>query len=463
MGLCALFAAQQTRSQSKNEEKNEKDLPNVLFIIADDMGYGDPACYGNPYTRTPNIDKLAAEGIRFTRGYAGSSVSSPSRCALLTGLHTGHSRIRSNFVDAAGIEGMKGTQTIRRQGLTPEDVTIADVMKENGYVTGLVNKWHQDGFDPNAGPLDHGFDEFRGWLISTSYSNDPYYYPEWRFHGRELVKIPENENGRQVLHNNDISTDDAIDFIQRHKDERFFLYLAYDTPHEPYVINDTGLYDGYDWDETSRLYAALITHMDQNIGRVLACLDELGIADNTLILFISDNGGASMAPHRTLRPNGILRGLKGNLYEGGLRVPMIVKMPGGPEGAVCHEPVWFPDILPTVAGLTNSPAPEGIDGIDLAPLWTGQRMNLKERVLYWEFPGKSYALIRGPWKIVRPNKNSPTELYNLDNDISETTDLAEVFPEIVRELERIALSESTPSENFPNGWKGFNRTGSREQ
>lgn len=452
-----MIACLPTQADAQDRPQPGERLPNIVFIVADDMGWGDLACYGNPYTQTPNIDRLAAEGIRFTQGYAGSAVSSPSRCALLTGMHTGHTRVRNNFVDAEGIEGPKGEQTVRRQGLTADDVTIAHVLKQQGYVSAVINKWHLDGFDKNAGPLDRGFDEFRGWLVSTVYSNDPYYYPEWRFHGRELIKIPENENGVQAIHNNDISTNDALDFIQRQADKPFFLYLAYDAPHEPYNINDTSTYDQYAWDDTAKRYASLITSMDANIGRVMACLDSLELSRHTIVIFISDNGGASMAPHRTLHPNGILRGQKGNFYEGGIRVPIIIKKPGSPQGAVNHQPVYFPDFMPTIAELAGCTPPKGIDGTSLVPLIAGETPDLRNRPLYWEFTGKTYALRLGEWKIIRPSRDKPTELYNIENDISETTDLADRYPEIVAELEKLALGMSEPSANFPNGWQGFNR------
>ncbi|MDL2243301.1 sulfatase-like hydrolase/transferase, partial [Bacteroidales bacterium OttesenSCG-928-J19] len=233
LGICSVAACVPTGTQAQSNKTEQSENPNIVLIIADDMGWGDLGCYGNAYTKTPNIDRLASKGVRFTQGYAGSAVSSPSRCSLITGMHTGHTRIRNNFVAAEGIEGKKGDKTIRRQGLKAEDVTLPQLLKPRGYVSGVINKWHLDGFDTQAGPLDRGFDEFKGWLVSTSYSNDPYYYPEWRFHGRELIKIKENENGVQARHNNDISTEEAIDFMKKHRHESFFLYLAYDSPHEP--------------------------------------------------------------------------------------------------------------------------------------------------------------------------------------------------------------------------------------
>ena len=447
VGACSAVAC----SSEQGKKQTAEGPMNVLLIIADDMGYADLGSYGNPYIKTPNLDRLASEGVRFTQGYSGSAVSSPSRCALITGFHTGHTRIRNNFVDAEGIEGTKGRSIIRRQHITPQDTTIATVLKQAGYATGLVNKWHMDGFNPDAGPLDNGFDEFKGWLVSTGHSNDPYYYPYNRFNGRELVNIPENADGKKVRHNNDISTEEAIDYIDRHQNEPFFLYLAYDSPHEPYIINDTMMYNKFDWNSETKQYAALVTSMDRNIGRVLDRLDELNLTDNTLIIFVSDNGGATMAPHKELRTNGVLRGNKGNFYEGGIRVPIIVKAPFAQPGLVTDEPVFFPDIMPTIAEATGARAPQGIDGQSWIPLLKGEPVNFHDRTMFWEFPGHSYAVRQGAWKAVH-RKNQPTELYNIEQDISETTNLADQYPDLVKRFETIAEAESVPSPNFPNAW-----------
>ena len=258
------------------------DKPNIIFILADDMGYCDLSCYGNKYIETPNIDRLAATGTAFTQCYAGSGISSPSRCALMTGKNTGNTTIRDNFCIAGGIEGLKGTKTIRRMHLQPNDTTIATVLGAAGYRTCLVNKWHLDGFNPEATPLNRGFDEFYGWLISTAYSNDPYYYPYWRFNNEKLENVKENEGDKHIKHNTDLSTEDAIKFINRNKNNPFFLYLAYDAPHEPYNIDETTWYDDEAWDMNTKRYASLITHMDRAIGRLLAELDRLGLRENTL-------------------------------------------------------------------------------------------------------------------------------------------------------------------------------------
>ena len=447
-----LFAAG-LLAASSIQAQHDAQRPNILFILADDLGYADLSCYGNEYIRTPYIDSLAATGVRFTHCYAGSAVSSPSRCTLMTGKHTGHSTIRDNFVMAGGIEGKKGDQTIRRMHLQESDTTIADVLRAAGYRTCLVNKWHLDGFNPEATPLNRGFDEFYGWLISTANSNDPYYYPYYRFHGRELVNIAENADGRHAIHNTDLSTDDAIAFIRRNQHQPFFLYLAYDAPHEPYNIDDTHWYGHTPWEVNTQRYASLITHMDEAIGRVVAELDTLGLRDNTLIIFASDNGAARQAPRETLRCVGDLRGMKGQMYDGGLRVPFIVNMPGRVAAATLNDRIYFPDVLPTLASIAGAEEhlPSALDGVDISSLFYEEYKDVDtySRMLYWEFPGKQRAAIRGEWKAVSVKRGVPLELYRISADPNETTDLSSLYPEVVAEMDSLMRCAHRPSPNFP--------------
>ena len=286
---------------SASKKQATPDRPNIIFILADDLGFGDISCYGSQYIKTPNIDKLAETGTRFTQCYAGSGISSPSRCSLITGKNTGNTTIRDNMCTAGGLTGYKintkgDTSIVRRANILPTDTTIATVLKAAGYKTCLVNKWHLDGYDPKASPIYRGFDEFHGWLISTVESNSPYYYPYNRFDNDKLIHIKENEHDKHVKHNTDISTDDAIDFIKRNKNNPFFLYLAYDAPHEPYIIDNTSWYDDESWDMNDKRYASLVTHMDAAIGRLLKALDKLKLRDNTLIIFASDTGAAIQDP-----------------------------------------------------------------------------------------------------------------------------------------------------------------------
>lgn len=448
LGMCSATILATTSCKDKKAE-GDNAKPNIIFILADDMGYGDLSCYGNQHIQTPNIDKLAETGTRFRQCYAGSAISSPSRCALMTGKNTGNTTIRDNFCVAGGIEGLKNGNPIRRMHILPTDTTIATVLGSVGYRTCLVNKWHLDGFNPEATPLNRGFDEFHGWLISTIHSNDPYYYPYYRFDNDSLINIDENAQDQRVRHNTDISTEDAIRFINQNTDNPFFLYLAYDAPHEPYIINETIWYDDEDWDMETKRYAALITHMDQAIGRLTDELDRLGIRENTLIIFASDNGAAVQAPLEELGCNGVFKGRKGLLYEGGLRVPFIVNQPGKVLAQTLDNQIYFPDVLPTLAALAGAQVPQGLNGMNILPLFYGEEVDTDNRLLYWEFTGKQRAARKGDWKVVSVKRNEPLELYNLKEDITESTNLAEFYPEKIAEFEAEMKAMRVATPNWP--------------
>ena len=437
--------------QSCSPKDTQDNRPNIIFILADDLGYCDLACYGNQYIQTPNIDQLAATGTSFTQAYAGSGISSPSRCSLMTGRNSGNTTIRDNFCVEGGIEGFKGKNKIRRMHLLPNDTTLATVLSAAGYRTCLVNKWHLDGFNPEATPLNRGFHEFYGWLISTAHSNDPYYYPYWRFNNDKLENIKENEGDKRIKHNTDISTDDAIKFIQRNKENPFFLYLAYDAPHEPYNMEETAWYDEEEWDMNTKRYASLVTHMDQAIGRLVTELDRLGLRENTVIIFASDNGAAKQAPLDVLGCKGTLKGMKGTLYEGGIRVPFIVNQPGKVAVQKLDNIVYFPDVMPTLAAIAQATdkLPTRRNGINLLPLFQGESLETDNRMLYWEFPGKQRAARKGDWKAVTVKKDAPLELYNIKEDMTESVNLADKYPEIVKELEDEMNGMRIPSPNWP--------------
>ena len=448
---------QQAQAADEPKQQATPERPNIIFILADDMGYGDLACYGNQYIQTPNIDRLAATGTSFTQAYAGSGISSPSRCSLMTGKNSGHSRIRDNQCYAGGMTGLKinprgDTTIVRRANLLPEDVTLGTVVGKAGYKTCLVNKWHLDGYDPQAAPNHRGFDEFYGWTIATVHSNSPYYYPYYRFWGDSLINIKENANDAHVRHNTEISTDDAIAFIHRNKDNPFFLFLGYDAPHEPYNIDDTSWYDEHgEWSMNTKRYAALVTHMDYNIGRLLGTLEHLGLRENTLIIFASDNGAAVMAPLKELNCGAGLKGRKGQLYEGGIKVPLIVNQPGRVPVRQISNIVYFPDFMPTLARLAGSTkaVPADTDGMDISPLFFGEELDTDNRYLYWEFPGKQRAIRYGEWKCVTVKKDAPLELYNIHEDPNESHDLAAEYPKMVRDLNKMMQEMRTPSENYP--------------
>ena len=331
-------------------------------------------------------------------------------------------------------------------------MTLGTVLSKAGYRTCLVNKWHLDGYDPQAAPNHRGFDEFYGWTIATVHSNAPYYYPYYRFHGDSLIHIEENARDAHVRHNTEISTDDAIQFIYRNRQRPFFLFLGYDAPHEPYNIDDTSWYDEQgDWSANTKRYAALVTHMDYNIGRLLGTLDALGLRGNTLIIFASDNGAAVMAPLKELNCGAGLKGRKGQLYEGGIRVPLIVNQPGRVPARQIDNLVYFPDFMPTLARLAGSSSvvPGDTNGMDVSPLFFGEDIDTDNRDLYWEFPGKQRAIRHQGWKAVTVKKDAPLELYRIKEDPCEQHNLAAEHPELVKELERLMLQMRTPSENYP--------------
>ena len=455
--LGALLSSQQALAEGEPQQATP-ERPNIIFILADDMGYGDLACYGNRYIQTPNIDRLARTGTSFTQAYAGSGISSPSRCSLMTGKNSGNTRIRDNQCYAGGMTGLKintngDTTIVRRANLLAEDVTLGTVMGKAGYRTCLVNKWHLDGYDPQAAPHHRGFDEFYGWTIATVHSNSPYYYPYYRLHGDSLIHIKENEHDAHVRHNTEISTDDAIAFIHRNKERPFFLFLGYDAPHEPYDIDDTSWYDEHgDWSANTKRYAALVTHMDYHIGRLLGTLDALGLRENTLVIFASDNGAAVMAPIEVLNCGAGLKGRKGQLYEGGIRVPLIVNQPGRvPAARQISNIVYFPDFMPTLARLAGSSeaVPSDTNGMDIADLFFGGTLDTDHRYLYWEFPGKQRALRYGEWKAVTVKKGAPLELYHISDDPNETHDLAAQHPEMVKAFDEKMRQMRTPSPNYP--------------
>ncbi|SEN09098.1 Arylsulfatase A [Duganella sp. CF517] len=433
--------------------------PNIVFILADDMGYGDAAAYGQRKIATPNIDRLAREGMLFTQGYAGAPVCGPSRCALMTGLHTGHARIRDNTAIAGGKTGTKGggTQLWRRPNLLPEDRTVAQYLQAAGYRTGLMGKWHLDGFEANATPPKFGFDEFKGWLIQ--FDTTPGYWPAQRVHGDKLVDIPENANGRHGRYEPFMVTDDAIDFIERHREAPFFLYTAYNSPHSPFTAPDFGPYaDRAGWADDEKTYAAMIHYLDQGIGRLLDKLASTGLERDTVIFFASDNGPRSEPTVQQTRvadffdSNGGLTGYKRDMYEGGIRDPWIVRWPGKvAAGAVTDVPVYFPDFLPTALDLAGA-APERTDGVSLKPLLVDPGSRPAERLLYWEFydPEFRQAARWGKWKAVRLTRGGPLELYDLARDPKESTNLAARHPDIVARMAAGMAREHVASAEYPD-------------
>ncbi len=427
--------------------------PNIIFILADDLGYGDLGCYGQQKIRTPQLDRLASQGIRFTQAYAGSTVCAPSRCALMTGLHTGHCRVRGN--------GGGGGPRLNVP-LAPEDICVAELLKKAGYATACIGKWGLGEEGSSGIPTKKGFDYFFGYLNQHHAHN---YYPADR---KITLDNPqsevENVAAKPKVYVPDLLREEAIQFITAHKDRPFFLYFATIVPH---ANNERGRHSGNgmevptadpysseDWPAPEKNKAAMITRMDADIGKILDHLDKLGLAANTVVFFSSDNG-----PHREggIKPDfflssGPLRGIKRDLYEGGIRVPFIVRWPQQIRGGVVSDHVLaFWDFLPTACDLAGCPTPPMIDGISFAPLLTGKGEQRQHEFLYWEFHegGFHQAVRHGRWKAVRRGPDHPLELYDLATDLRESRNIAADHPDIVTRIENYLKTARTDSPHFP--------------
>ncbi len=414
--------------------------------MADDLGYGDLGCYGQKTIRTPHIDRLAAEGIRFTQAYAGSTVCAPSRCTLMTGKHQGHALVRGNRSPEVA--------------LRPEDVTVAEVLKRAGYTTALYGKWGIGGPVTSGRPNLKGFDDFFGYLSQWHAHT---YYPEHLWENEIERFIRGNLGRRQDDYSHDLFTDRALKFLDRKHDKPFFLYLPYTIPHtnnelgratgDGMEVPDYGSYAAQDWPNPEKGFAAMIERLDRDVGRILDKLRERGIDENTIVFFTSDNG-----PHREgghdpdfFQSRGPLRGIKRDLYEGGIRVPTLARWPGKIKPGQVSDQVWaFWDVLPTLAELGGAKAPSGIDGISMVPALLGKTQKQHE-YLYWEFHerGSKQAVRHGKWKAVRLAPGEPLELYDFSRDVAEAHDLADQHPDVVARFNAYLEGARTESEHWP--------------
>jgi arylsulfatase A-like enzyme len=464
------------------------DSPNFVFILADDLGHGDLGCYGQTKIKTPNIDRLAASGVRFTRHYAGSPVCAPSRCVLMTGLHPGHAFVRDNV--SVGPEG--------QMPLPAETVTLLELMQQAGYVTGAFGKWGLGPPGSTGDPMKQGCSRFFGYNCQAKAHN---FYPTylWDNESRRTLNNPDfsahqqlpgdadphdpksYERYRGEEYSADIILAEAIKFLRTNKDRPFFLYYPSTIPHLALQVPEKSLapYVGA-FEETPYVgdrrysphptpkaaYAAMVTHLDTQVGKLLETIRELGLDERTVVVFTSDNGSAENelggVPTGFFRSAGDLRGNKGMIYEGGIRVPMIATWPGHfPAGKTSDRITGFEDWLPTLltlAGQENK-IPPAIDGIKFAPTLEGKSQPPRA-FLYREFfgDGGQQAVWSGDWKAVRqkvrrkqPQQSGelPIELYNLKEDPEETLDVAEQYPDVSRKLKAIMAREHTPSPRFP--------------
>jgi len=450
-----------------------KNRPNVLFIMADDLGYNHLGCYGQEKIKTPNIDKLATQGVKFLQAYAGCTVCGPSRSALMTGLHTGHVPYRNN------------------KGIVPiisKNKTIAEIFKEAGYTTGCFGKWGLGGPCSKQIPTKRGFDQFWGIL---NQGHGHIHYPSYIWHneekfyiGNKVLKSNRNDWGKtspnpkdRKKHTDTVFEEKALQFVQQNHKKPFFCYLSFTVPHTEMIARESATkdYRKKHWPEyysgnngthlptkTPRAnFAGMVTQVDQTVGKITALLNKLNIADNTIVIFTSDNGGQlkqtwGNAPSIFFKANGILRMGKTWNYEGGIRVPMIIRWTKKLKpNTTCNHPCYFPDFMPTFAQLVGIKPPENIDGLSMLPTLLGKPKQQKEhKFMYWEEPhyiGKlpktrlRQAVRMGKWKGIREDTTDKNiELYNLETDISEKHNLVKQYPKIAAKIVAIMNREHTP-------------------
>jgi arylsulfatase A-like enzyme len=420
--------------------------PNIIYIVSDELGYYEPGFMGNRNIQTPNLDRLAAEGVVFRNMLAGSSVCAPTRCCLLTGKHSGHTSVRSNG---------GGTP------LRAEEETIASVLKRRGYATGGFGKWGCGGRDSTGVPEKHGFDVFLGYYDQVHAHT---YYPPYLIRNSKEMPLAGNRGGTGgQTYSHYVIHDAAMNFIREHRQGPLFAYLPYTPPHGNFDIPDSdpawSIYRDKPWPEPARRYAAMVTLVDRQVGELLALLKQLGIDENTIVLFSGDNG-ANDYFKSAKHPRGVhggnkhpdtgveYRGTKGTLYEGGLRIPFVARWPGKiAPGRVSEHLGYFPDVLPTIAEVAGATAPADIDGVSILPELVGEaaagRKQAQHKYLYWEIGGWT-AIRQGSWRAVRPKPNQPWELYDLSFDPSESRDLAAMKPEILEKLSALAAEAHEP-------------------
>lgn len=457
-------------------QKKPVKRPNIIFILADDLGYGDVGFNGQKLINTPNIDRLAAEGVRFSQFYAGTSVCAPSRSSLMSGKHTGHTYIRGN----------KGTDPEGQEPIADSVITIAEVLKKAGYSTGAFGKWGLGPVGSYGDPNNQGFDQFYGYNCQSLAHR---YYPNHLWDNQRKIILEENQN---LLYNKQYAPDliqkKALEFVDsRDGKQPFFLFLPYILPHAELIVPDDSIFQYYKgkFDEqpykgadygahasnkgyASQAYphaafAAMVTRLDLYVGQVLDKLKEKGLDKNTLVIFTSDNGPhvEGGADPRFFNSGGGFKGVKRDLYEGGIREPFAARWPGVIKPGTKNDFIGaFWDILPTFAELAGAKAPPHIDGISFVPSITGKGIQKKHDHLYWEFheQGGRQAVRQGNWKAVRlkaaENPRAPVELYDLSKDLGERVNVASKFPDKAKELGRIMDESHVPSALFPFGKEG---------
>ncbi len=446
------------------------ERPNFIWIMADDLGYGDLGSYGQKVIATPHLDRMAREGVRFTRFYAGATVCAPSRSVLMTGQHHGHTRVRGNA----------GQGNPVAQALRPEDRTVARMLQQAGYRTALVGKWGlgDAGAAEMGLPRRQGFDEFFGYLNQRHAHN---HFPDFLWRDEAKVSLPNKVTPvggdgagyatEAVVFADDLFADEAIKFVKENRSRPFFLYWSMVTPHANNEraralkngahVPDFGPYADRDWPDPDKGQAAMIGRIDGYVGRMLAMLQELGLAEETLVIFTSDNGPHDESKHDLARfhPSGPLSGIKRSLTDGGIRVPMIARWPGKvPPGVETDHVAYFGDWMATAAELAAAKVPDGCDSISFAPtLLDPTAKQQRHEFLYWEFHEggfKQAAIYQGRWKGIRSGgPEVPVALYDLGHDIAEKTDIAAEHPDIAAKIGAYLGTARTDSADWQPQWK----------
>ncbi len=421
------------------------DKPNLIFILSDDLAQGDLGCYGQKLIQTPNLDRMAQEGTRYLQGYCGTSVCAPSRSTLMTGLHTGHCPIRAN----------REIQPEGQKPLPAGTITVAKILKDAGYATACCGKWGMGMFDTTGSPLKLGFDHFFGYNCQRHAHS---YFPAYLYNDDQRFELPGNDGkGVGKTYAQNLIADETLKFVRTNKDRPFFLYYSITLPHGRFEIDDQGVYKGKPWTETQKNYAAMVTRLDTDVGRLLSLLKELKIDEQTLVMLAGDNG-SSFDPKSEVgklfdqASNG-LRGFKRGLYEGALRQAALARWPGKvPAGRVTDEPWAFWDFLPTAAELAGTavPAECKTDGVSLVSFLKGGPAPKRDH-FYWELhEGTSLQAVRfGDWKAVRNGPEAPIELYDLKTDAGEAHNLAAEKPDLVAKAEALMKASRSDDPDWP--------------
>lgn len=474
----SLFAVVVVGARHRSVHADEVERPNIILIVADDLGFGELGCYGQKRIRTPRVDALAAEGARFTQFYAGAPVCAPSRCTLMTGKHTGHAAIRDNRESGhwTPLAAQYDSEFTGQEPLPADEQTLAELLKERGYATGAFGKWGLGHLGTEGAPNLQGFDLFYGYYCQRHAHN---HYPKflWRNDQRETLADNDGKSIDGQTYSQDKFIANALAFVREHKDGPFFLYLPVTVPHLSIQVPEASLaeYAGklsenndapaagggshyFNHPKPHAGYAAMVSHLDRGVGQVVDLVHELGLDENTLILFTSDNGPTfdiGGADSEFFNSTAGLRGRKGSVYEGGVRAPLIARWKGKiAPGATPDLPAALWDLLPTLCEIAHARTPVGIDGISLAPTLLASRPQPEHDYLYWEFParGGQQALRAKNLKAVRTGiarGEQRWQLYDLAIDPAEQHDLAKERPNEVKQLAKLAATARTPSQVFP--------------